>query len=255
VNEEITRQLHEAAEAYQPDRARILARMERGAADAAVRHHTPSIARSWPKAAFTGLAIVGILATGGLAVAGIVRTPSPSNTAIAPAIPSPTAASRPTLSSRTTATSPALTIAPGSLRPTPPAGSRTQNGPLWSDSSIDPHSNVYWAQNNVTLKTIQPLTSLTVELRIAQTGGVRNTGSWQTLPGDDFTVTVQEIGGALVYRWVLKPGRTVPAGQHEFAGQYNHATGVRNAADDSYRVDAQTSGGSAAVWGGFTPAR
>jgi hypothetical protein len=254
VNEEITRQLHEAAEAYQPDHARIMARVERGAADAAVRPHTPLIARSWPKAALAGLAAVGILATGGLAVASMVRTPSPSDTAAAPTLPSPTAASRPTLPTRTTTDSDPTT-ALGNSRPTPPVGSRAQNGPLWSNGSINPHSNVYWAEDNVTFKTTQPLASLTVELRIAQTGGVRSTGSWQTLPGDDFTVTVQEIGGALVYRWVLKPGRTVPAGQHEFASQYNHATGVRDAADDSYRVDARTSVGSVAVWGGFTPTR
>ena len=71
---------------------------------------------------------------------------------------------------------------------------------------MGPHNTVYWAQSDLTLKTAQPLTSLTVELRIAQTGGVQNTGNWRTLPSDDFTVTVQETGGALVYRWVLKPG-------------------------------------------------
>jgi hypothetical protein len=126
---------------------------------------------------------------------------------------------------------------------------------LWSEGSLDVHSTIYWAQNNLTLKTTKPLTSLTVELRIAQTGDVRNTGNWQTLPSDDFTVTVQESGGALLYRWTLKPGRTVPAGQHEFAGQYNHATGVRKVKRDSYHVHAQSSGRSVAVWGGFAPPR
>ncbi|KJY30606.1 hypothetical protein VR45_27190, partial [Streptomyces sp. NRRL S-495] len=139
--------------------------------------------------------------------------------------------------------------------PTPSASSRPQNGPLGSEGSIDPHSTVYWAQNNLTLRTTQPLTALAVELRIVQTGDVRDAGNWRTLPGDDFTVTAQESGGVLLYRWVLKPGRTVPAGQHEFAAQYNHATGVRGAAGDSYRIDAQSAGGPASVWGGFSPGR
>ncbi|MFE5581366.1 hypothetical protein [Kitasatospora sp. NPDC056531] len=258
MNEDIAWRLREAAETHQPDRARILALVERGAAGPPVRHRTPSFTRSWPKAALAGLATAGILATGGLAVAGIIRTPPPSDTVTtAPGAPSPTATPTPTRSAPPTATAPAPTAAttPASPHPSPSSGSRAQNGPLWSEGSIDSHSNAYWAQSDLALKTTQPLTSLTVELRIAQTGDVRDAGNWRTLPADDFTVTVQESGGVLVYRWMLKPGRTVPAGQHEFAGQYNHATGVRSSANDSYRVDAQSAGGTASVWGGFAPTR
>lgn len=261
MNEHIARQLREAAEAHQPDRARMLARVQRGAAGPAARHRARSGLRSWPKAALAGLATAGILATGGFAVASIVRTQPPSDTTTtAPSAPSPAVTPSPTPSAPPAATAPAqapapATSAPAGPRPTPSASSRAQNGPLWSEGSIDAHSTVYWGQDNLTLRTAQPLTSLTVELRIAQTGDVRDTGNWRTLPSDDFTVTAQESGGALVYRWVLKPGRTVPAGQHEFAGQYNHATGVRSSANDSYRVDAQSAGGSASVGGGFAPAR
>lgn len=260
MNEHITQQLREAAEAYRPDRARMLARVQRGAAGPAPRHRTRSGLRSWPKAAIAGLAAAGILATGGLAVAGIAQAPPPSEPTTAPAAPSPTATPTPTRSAPPFTTAPApvpapATAAPTSPHPTPSAGSRAQNGSLWSEGSIDPHSTVYWGQDNLLLRTTQPLTSLTVELRVAQTGGVRDTGNWRTLPVDDFTVTVQESGGALVYRWVLKPGRTVPAGEHEFASQYNHATGVRAAGGDGYRVEAQSTGGTASVWGGFTPAR
>ncbi|MET3984722.1 hypothetical protein [Streptomyces sp. PvR034] len=257
MNEDITRRLREAAGAHQPDRARMLARVERGTADRAVRHRTRSLARNWPKAALAGFAIVGMLATGGLAVAGIVQTPPPSKPPTAPTTPSPS----PTLPASPTPSPPAVqappTAAPAAPhptpRPTPPPDTRIQNGPLWSNGTLGPRNTRYWAQSDLTLRTTQPLTSLTVELRIAQTGDVRDTGNWRTLPSDDFTFTVQEAGGALVYRWVLKPGRTVPTGEHVFAGQYNHATGVRDPGDDDYRVDARTSGGSAAVWGGFAP--
>ncbi|MDF3142455.1 hypothetical protein PBV88_14385, partial [Streptomyces sp. T21Q-yed] len=150
---------------------------------------------------------------------------------------------------------------PGRARPTPPATSplptagESQNGPLWSAGSVDPHSTVYWTQNNLALKTTRPLTSLTIEMRIVQTGGVKNTGTWQTSPSGDFTVTAQEADGTLVYRWVLKPGLTVPAGSYEFAAQFDNGTGVRSAARDGYRVDAQGSGGSVSVRGGFVPTR
>ncbi|MFF1798806.1 hypothetical protein ACFVXQ_32110 [Kitasatospora sp. NPDC058263] len=257
MNDDITRRLREAAEAHQPDRARILARVERGAAGPPVRHRTPSFARSWPKAALAGLAAAGILATGGLAVAGIARTP-PSEPVTTPAVPPPAVASSPPVATPPGAADPTRaptaappTNAPPASRPTPTASTRPQNGPLWSEGSVDAHSTVYWAQSDLLLTSAQPLTSLTVELRVAQTGDVRDTGNWRTLPAEDFSVTVQESDGVLVYRWTLRPGRTVPAGQHEFAGQYNHAAGTRSAANDSYRVEARSAGGPASVWGGF----
>jgi hypothetical protein len=257
VNEEIACRLREAAEAHQPDHARVLARVQRGVAGPALRHRARPLARSGPRFVLGALATAGILATGGLAVAGIVHTSPTPSTVTASASASPTVPSRPTAAPTTSTPSAATTAgaAPSSSRPAPPVAGQSQNGPLWSAGSLDAHSTVYWEQNNVTLKTAQPLTSLTVELRVALTGDVQSTGSWRTLPSEDFSVTVQEAGGSLVYRWVLKPGLTVPAGQHEFAAQFNHATGARSAAGDGYRVDARGSSGPVSVWGGFVPTR
>lgn len=262
MNEEIVRQLQEAAEAYQPDHARMLARARRGVAGPVLGHRARPLARSGPRVALAALATVGILATGGLAVAGIVHTSPASSPATTPAAPSPSQPSQPAAAPKTTTMTPpsaavatTTAAAPSSSRPTPPAAGRSQNGSLWSAGSVDSHSTVYWEQSNVTLRTTQPLTSLTVELRIALTGHVQSTGDWRTLPSEDFTVSVQESGGSLVYRWVLKPGLTVPAGQHEFAAQYNHATGVRSVAGDGYRIDAQGPGGPTSVRGGFVPTR
>ncbi|WP_118082367.1 hypothetical protein [Streptomyces sp. CC0208] len=263
MSEDIDRRLREAAEAHRPDRARMLARVERGMAGPAVRHRARPFARSGTRVALAALAAGGILTTGGLAVAAIVTTasPSPSATVTTPATPSPTLSSpHPTPTRPTPAVPPPVTT-PGSSRPTPPAttapptAGENQDGPLWSAGSLDEKSTVYWTQSDLVLKTTQPLTSLTVEIRIMQTGGAKSTGTWQTLPSGDFTVTVQETGGALVYRWVLKPGLTVPAGTHEFAVQFNNGPGVRSAAGDGYRVDAQGPGGSASVRGGFVPTR
>lgn len=261
MNEEIARRLREAAEAHRPDRARMLARVQRGVAGPAVRHRARPFARSGTRVALAAVAAAGILATGGLAVAAIVATSSPSATATATATPSPTVSPPTRTSARPTPVGPAPVTTPGKSRPTPPATSplpaagESQTGALWSAGSVDPHSTVYWTQSNLILKTTQPLTSLTIEMRIVQTGGVQTTGTWQTLPSGDFTVTVREASGTLVYRWALKPGLTVRAGSYEFAAQFNHATGVRSAAEDRYRVDAQGSGGSASVRGGFVPTR
>lgn len=261
MNEEIARRLREAAEAHRPDRARMLARVQRGVTGPAVRHRARPFARSGTRVALAGLAATGILATGGLAVAAIVATSSSSATVTTPVPPSPTVSSPPPTSARPSPVAPAPATTPGSARPTPPTTSpsptagESQNGTLSSTGSVDPHSTVYWTQSNLVLKTTQPLTSLTIEMRIVQTGGVKNTGTWQTLPSADFTVTAQKTGGTLVYRWVLKPGRTVPAGSYEFAAQFNNGSGVRSAAGDGYRVDARGSGGSASVRGGFVPTR
>lgn len=43
--------------------------------------------------------------------------------------------------------------------------------------------------------------------------------------------------------------------QHIFASQYNHATGEREARNDSYRVDVNAPRGALSVRGGFTPTR
>ncbi|MFF4034372.1 hypothetical protein ACFYZ2_32300 [Streptomyces sviceus] len=261
MSEDIDRRLREAAQAHQPDRARMLARVERGMAGPAVRHRARPFARSGTRVALAALAAGGILTTGGLAVAAIVTTASPSPTVTTPATPSPTVSSPHPTPARPTPAVPPPATTPGSSRPAPPATSappaagESHNGPLWSAGSLDPKSTVYWTGSNLALRTTQPLTALTVEIRIVQTGQAQNTGTWQTLPSGDFTVTVQEAGGALVYRWVLKPGLTVPVGSHEFAAQFNNGTGVRSAAGDGYRVDAQGPGGPASVRGGFVPTR
>jgi hypothetical protein len=116
---------------------------------------------------------------------------------------------------------------------------------------LGPGDNAYWAQSGVVLHSGEPLASLTVELRVALTGGVRHTGSWCTLPADDFEVSAREEGGALVYRWVLREGRTVPPGEHRFAGQYDHAEGPRDAGRDSYTARGTGPGGPVEVRGGF----
>ncbi|MEY9836258.1 hypothetical protein [Streptacidiphilus sp. EB103A] len=255
MSEEITRRLRESAQAYRPDRARMLARVERGLAGPVVRHRTRSFTRSGPRTVLAALATAGLLATGGFAVAGIVQGPSPSTTVTTPIV-SPSATPRPTPSDSAAAPGSSPTTAASSSHPAQTTGARPQAGPLWSAGSVDRRSIVYWSQSDVVLRSTQPVTALTLELRIAQTGGVQSTGNWRTLPSDDFTVTVREVAGALVYRWVLKPGLTVPPGQYEFAAQFNHATGLRDAGGDSYRVDARTPAGSpVAVWGGFVPTR
>ncbi|MGW3172168.1 hypothetical protein [Streptomyces sp. NPDC001153] len=268
VHDELRARLQEAAEAHEPDRARIRARVERGmAARTGPSGHgsTRPPVFGWLRVAGATAAVAGVLAVGGYAVASVVRgdrPPAGQTVAV-----SPTPSSSPERTARPPAHSGAPAPGPGTPRPPrtpgatasrtptasrrPPAAHGEQDGPLWSDGSVDAHGNDFWAQSDLTLKTAGQLTSLTVELRVAQTGGVSSTGAWRSLPEGDFGLSVVERGGFVVYTWTLKQGRTVPAGQWVFAGQYDHARGGRDAKDDSYRISGTAGGRVYAVTGDF----
>ncbi|KUL26746.1 anti-sigma factor [Streptomyces regalis] len=264
VHDELRARLHEAAETHQPDRARILARIERGMADSSGKTRADHRATrppvyGWFRVVSATAAVAGVLAVGGYAVASAVKedtpqqtvatsptpTPSPDATSRAPVPPAPT--SKDTQESRGTTNAPTQPPAPAQ----PPAAKGEEDGPLWSDGSVDPHSNDFWAQSNLTLKTSDQLTALTVQLKVAQTGGVTSTGAWRSLPEDDFTLTVEEKDGFVVYTWVLKEGRTVRAGEWVFAGQYDHERGGRDAQNDSYAMTATAGGKQLSVAGDF----
>jgi hypothetical protein len=211
--------LREAADAHEPDRARILARVERGMAGTDEVRPPRSAVRpplGWARVVGATAAVSSVLMVGGYAVASAVRDDVPAR--------------------RTMAVSPTPDPSP--------------DGPLRSQGSVDPHSNEFWAQSDVTLRAEKQLTALTVELRIRQTGGVSDAGSWRSLPESDFTTTVAERDGFLVYTWVLRAGHTVWPGEWVFAGQYDHDRGGRDAKDDGYAVTATTTDGRRATVAG-----
>ncbi|MBV7695137.1 hypothetical protein [Streptomyces sp. TRM70350] len=267
VHDELRARLHEAAGAHQPDRARILARIERGMTVEAQRaggHRvTPPPVFGWLRVAGATAAVAGVLGVGGYAVASAVKdepaspqgkvaatatpTPSPDTTSRPPAFPVEPAPRTSPESREVETGTPSASASPT----TRPSAAGVEDGPLWSDGSVDPHSNDFWAQSNVTVKAREQLTRLTVQLRIAQTGGVSSTGAWRSLPERDFDLTVGEQDGFLVYTWVLKEGRTVPAGEWVFAGQYNHERGGRDAKDDRYTATATAAGRQLSVAGDF----
>ncbi|MFI1726986.1 hypothetical protein [Streptomyces sp. NPDC020489] len=267
VHDELRARLHEAAGQHEPDRARILARIERGMAEERRPDHraTRPPVFGWVRVAGATAAVACVLGIGGYAVASAVKDDAPQQTVATTATPepSPDATSRapiepadPSPGETPETREPSAT--PSSQRPSatptaqpPVTAVDEEDGPLWSDGSVDPHSNDFWAQSNITLKTSEELTALTVQLRIAQTGGVRPAGAWRSLPEDDFTLTTEERDGFVVYTWTLKEGRKAPKGEWVFAGQYDHERGGRDAADDSYSATGTAGGERLAVQGDF----
>ncbi|MBA4859877.1 hypothetical protein H1V43_00485 [Streptomyces sp. PSKA54] len=271
MDDELRTRLREAADAHQPDRARMLARVERGMAapDVSGTHRlAPRPVLAWARIVGATAAVAGVMAVGGYAVASVVRDDtSEQRVAVSPTPePSPSVTtSQASPSPETPKPSPSRS-ANASPKPSPTQGQQeppsvpqarpaagTEDGPLWSDGSIDPGSGEYWAQSDVTIKTRKVLASLTVELRVAKTAGVASTGGWRSLPEQDFTYTVEERDGFLVYRWTLKDGATVPVGEYVFAGQYNHERGGRDAGDDWYAATAEAGGERFEVRGDFAP--
>lgn len=287
--DDVRKQLRDAADEHRPDRERMRARVERGMERDAVdlgafSRGRPPRPAPWLRIAGATAAVAGVFALGGYAVASVVQGEEPPPRTVgtpvapdSPSGPSPSASApddenaRPSSPAEPAQPSgkatkgtpgkdedrrdankpPKKSGSPPSTRRLATDAKGVEDGYLWSDGSIDPRSNDFWAQSTLTFKTGKPLTALTVELRVAQTGGVTDTGNWRSLPADDFTVSVREQGGELVYRWTLKAGRTVPEGEHVFAGQYNHAEGGRDAGEDTYAAEATASGQEAAVRGDF----
>lgn len=266
TQDKLRTRLHEAAGAHEPDRARILARIERGMAESEISRR-PAQRRpllGWARVVGATAAVAGVLAVGGYAAASALKDddksqqtvavtptpePSPEESRRGEIPPDPTSSPRPEKPSA--AGSPPVKPPEPPPAVTPPADAGTEEGPLWSNGSVDPHSNEFWAQSNMTVKSDKQLTSLTVELRIKQTGGVTSTGAWRSLPEADFEQTVGERNGFLVYTWELKEGRTVPAGEFVFAGQYDHDRGSRDAGDDRYAATATADGEQVGVQGDF----
>ncbi|WEH18961.1 hypothetical protein [Streptomyces sp. VNUA24] len=274
VHEDLRARLRESAEAHEPDRARILARIERGMTAPAERRSRRSATRpplwGWVRVVTATAGVASVLAVGGYAVASAVKgeetapadrgtvvvSPTPldspaatSRAPLPPDRPSPSDGGKQEKKPRSTPSqSPSARATPA---PRLPSSGKEQDGPLWSDGSVDPHSNDFWAQSNLTLRTSAQLTELTVQLRIARTGGVSSAGAWRSLPEQDFDLTVATDDGFLVYTWVLKDGRTVPKGEFVFAAQYNHERGGRDAGGDRYAMTAKAGGDDLAVAGDF----
>ncbi|MEU7510529.1 hypothetical protein AB0B13_00730 [Streptomyces sp. NPDC042898] len=219
---QLRRELREVGLAHQPDHARMLARVERGLAAPPKAPRRVRAGLPWTGRRWTAAVAVAVAVAGVVGVGGLAVTTLDRGPA-----------------------------APASRPPAP--------GPVAEAAgSLDPGSNRWWAQGDVTVTTRTPVSGLVVGVRVARTAGVVSTGHWRTRPAEDFTVTVTEEPGALLYRWTLKPGRSVPPGRHVFAVQYNHAEGVRDASADTYTVVLTGGdGGRSTLRGGFgatTPA-
>ena len=287
---ELPERLREAADAHRPDRERLLARVERARAAPDGRAARPRggerAAGPWMRVVAVAAAVAGAVGLGGLAVGAVTQDGEPARSGVTSAAPTlsphpqagsaaPGAAAANTRAhSRHRTTAPehhsgsphppghVTGAPPGTSRltagstpvPATPAPRTAASGPAAGDvtcaGTLDSTSTPSWTQSEVTLTTGRPLTSLSVELRVARTSGVAGSGSFSTAPGQTLgSVSVE--GDQLVYRWLLAPDATLGPGSYTFAGQFDHDPGDRDTSGDRYAVAADGPGGPATFQGGF----
>jgi len=136
---------------------------------------------------------------------------------------------------------------PGGL---PVSGGPVRDGPVFARGTISPSSTASWTQADVMLTSSGPIGSLSVELRVARTGGVASTGSYTSAPGA-MAPSVTVAGTQLIYRWTLATGTVLPPGTHTFSGRFRHTPGPRDTGGDTWTVRSAGPGGSSSVGGGF----
>ncbi|MFE1934735.1 hypothetical protein ACFW95_31070 [Streptomyces sp. NPDC059474] len=259
---DVVAELRTAAASHEPDRIRMLARVTMGmAADDRGRGRSRGVRtsprRTWPTRLVGPVAgLAAAVAATGIAVVAMDGAERPQTVRTSSEPPAPPAGAgagadkRPGEKPGAGSQSDAERHTP-SAYPTAAGPNHLAEPTVRSRGAINAHSNPYWAQSDITLTIGRPLTSLTVELRVADTGDVVSTGSWSSLPTGDMATATRVEDGVLVYRWTLRKGATVRAGRYVFAGQYNHAEGDRDTGRDAYSASGNGASGAFAARGDF----
>ncbi|SDD58696.1 hypothetical protein [Glycomyces harbinensis] len=247
MNDELPDRLRVSAEEYEPDRDRMWSRVAEGMREPRGVAAEP-VRSGWRishLALATGAAVVligGVVLFGQTLGLGPVVGPSPEPPAAGPASSAPET-SEPATTGAETSTGEASDPDSDDVETTGDEGGETE-APAWlrTDGSVDQGSGEYWSQANLKLENDEPLAELDVELRVAIGEGLQSTGSWTT--DSRFTdAVVTEEDGFLVYRWSLREGQVLPAGEYTLAGQFNHGSGARSAEDDDFTFEAATESG------------
>jgi len=249
--------LRTAAEAYEPDRAAILAWIERGQAEAGVSSAPRSTRRRAVVVAGMAATVATVLGLSVAATWAAVRGEEPRKpAAVASATAAPVSAAASSAATRLTPSHDPEGRPPSAAQPSrslaaSPSKAAVQQGFLSSSGAFDTHSIDNWAQSNVTLTNSETVTALELRVRIALTPSVSSTGAWSTIPAEDLATRVEQQPDALVYTFTLKPGVRLASGSYMFAVQYGHATGGRDPSRDSYQAAASVGGTRVEVGGGF----
>jgi hypothetical protein len=240
--------LRDQAQSHDADLERIQARFERLTAEPTAPRSARRRTSGPMRVRLLGipLGIAAALASATVAVAvsvGIAVTVRPHPAApvasLKTSAASTTASPEPTQGSTTPAA--AATPSPGA-RANATAGATRR---LAATGTVDPHSTVYWAQENLVLTPTQTIRDLRITVTVSGGSGVASTGIWTTLFATNIDTTVTRVPGGLVYQITLKPGQSLNPAVYRFGFQFNRPASGHQFALDTYTVSATGSDGAA----------
>ncbi|WP_026931478.1 hypothetical protein [Glycomyces tenuis] len=235
MSDDLPGRLRAAAEDFEPDGERMWNRVADGMAEPAAVKAEPVRRRSrLPHLAIATGAVVVLI--GAIVFAGYVI--SPVGDRIAPAGPPTSSQAEPS----------------DAVEPSERPESVDEVDYLTGGARINGNINDYWSQSEVTLRTDEPITELTVELHVVIGADVEFTGSWTTSDVYFERAEVFEEDGYLVFRWTLVEGQTVQPGEYILSGQYDHGDGPRETDGDYFVVEAASAAGPSTVVGDVAPA-
>jgi hypothetical protein len=228
-------EMRQALDSRHPDRTAMLNRI------AANRAAGPKPRGRVARLAGAALAVATVLGIGGVGKWALADSPGQT-----PAAPPPaTAPATPVPSVVATATAPAsreVTSHPRTQAPTPatsapapsaspvrghPGDTQVEKGSLWSDGSIEDSGD-----SVVTLRAGADLTELDLTVRVTLTPGLTSLGVESS--SDAVTATVTKQADALLYRFTLRSGARLTAGEYKVTAKWGG--GERDAAGDTYEA-------------------
>jgi hypothetical protein len=237
-------ELRRAAAEHEPDRTVMLNRI---AANRGSRRTAPG---QTVRLAGAALAVATVLGVAGVASALAANNAPDDEPAAPPPATAPATTGSPGPSPSAAATSRPATSRPpspaqssSSAKPSPsasavrghPGDTQVEKGSLWSDGSITP-AGTGVSESVVTIKAGADLTALDLTIRVVLTPGLADQGATHDVTNGGVTATVERQSGALLYRFVLREGTTLPAGTYRFTARYGYAGGSRDAGDDTYEA-------------------
>lgn len=105
--------------------------------------------------------------------------------------------------------------------------------------TVDRSSHTGWSQEDVAVTFTQPIAGFQLSVKVSLESTGASAGYSSTYDTSLFNVTVASQDHALVYKFNLKPGKTLSPGSSQFAVRFTYGI-PHNPADDTYYVSVYT---------------
>jgi aryl-phospho-beta-D-glucosidase BglC (GH1 family)/fibronectin type 3 domain-containing protein len=119
------------------------------------------------------------------------------------------------------------------------------SGSVSISNRVAPGTSPWWGQLDVLVSNTAPITSLTIEINVAKTAGLTYSGQYSNFWGGMLSMSRIEAADRIVYKYVLNPGQTVPAGSNWLAAAQFGGNGTPHPTSSDTYIVAVTSGGVA----------